>query len=117
MRTLLLVVLLVAAGSRASAGAEESIDPATGLIKAPGWELAAANCGACHSHALVIAQRGDAAFWRSTIRWMQKTQNLWAIPEPSESQLIEYLAENYNESDWGRRPPLPLSLMPEQSSD
>lgn len=117
MRALPFVALLVAAVSCASAAAEEVIDPATGLIKTPGWELAAANCGACHSHALVISQRGDATFWRSTIRWMQKTQNLWPIPEPSETQLIEYLAENYNESDWGRRPPLPLSQMPEQSSD
>ncbi len=84
---------------------------------APGWELVAAHCGACHSHALVTAQRGDAEFWRSVIRWMQKTQNLWSIPEPQESELIEYLAENYNETDWGRRPPLSASLLPGQASD
>ncbi len=91
---------------------EPQRDPASGLIIAPGWELAATHCGACHSHALVTAQRGNAEFWRSTIRWMQKTQNLWQIPEPQESQLIGYLAENYDEKDWGRRPPLPGSLMP-----
>ena len=96
---------------------ENAVDPATGLIVAPGWELVAAHCGACHSHALVTAQRGDAEFWRSTIRWMQKTQNLWQIPEPQEQTLIGYLATHYNETDWGRRPPLPGSLMPPESAD
>lgn len=109
-RTLIAIgMLLLAAHSQA----ETQTDPASGLIIAPGWELAAAHCGACHSHALVTAQRGDMEFWRSTIRWMQKTQNLWQIPQPQESQLIGYLADNYDESDWGRRPPMPGSLMPE----
>ena len=109
----LLIVLSVTGGSWVHG---EERDPATGLILAPGWELVAAHCGACHSHALVTAQRGDAEFWRSTIRWMQKTQNLWQIPEPQETTLIDYLATNYNETDWGRRPPLPHSLMPGSSS-
>ena len=60
-------------------------DPDTGLIVAEGWELAAAHCGGCHSYRLVTAQRGDEAFWRSTIRWMQSTQNLWQIPAAQES--------------------------------
>lgn len=93
--------------------AELELDENTGLILAPGWEMAAAHCGACHSHALVTAQRGDAEFWRSTIRWMQQTQNLWQIPDAQEQELIAYLEVNYNETDWGRRPPLPQSLMPE----
>jgi hypothetical protein len=98
--------------SAASADAEPELDQNTGLVIAPGWEMAAAHCGGCHSHALVTAQRGDAEFWRSTIRWMQKTQNLWQIPAAQEQTLIAYLEENYNETDWGRRPPLPQSLMP-----
>ena len=57
-------------------------------------------------------KRGDAEFWRSTIRWMQKTQNLWQIPAAQEDTLISYLETNYNETDWGRRPLLPQSLMP-----
>lgn len=93
--------------------AEPEVDANTGLIIAPGWEMVAAHCGACHSHALVTAQRGDAAFWRSTIRWMQQTQNLWQIPDAQEQALITYLETNYNETDWGRRPPLAQSLMPQ----
>ncbi len=108
---LLLAMVLWPAGSLQSAAAAE-LDPNTGLIVAPGWELAAAHCGGCHSHQLVIAQRGDAGFWRDTIRWMQRTQNLWQIPEPQEQALLAYLAEHYNETDWGRRPPLPASLLP-----
>lgn len=100
-------------GFNDASAAESGLDANTGLIVAPGWEMAAAHCGACHSHALVTAQRGDAEFWRSTIRWMQKTQNLWQIPDAQERILIAYLEANYNESDWGRRPPLAQSLMPE----
>ena len=121
-RTRLRVAGIIAVIAASSVGSfaraeEDALDPATGLIVAPGWELVAAHCGACHSHALVTAQRGDAEFWLSTIRWMQKTQNLWAIPEPQEQTLIDYLATHYNETDWGRRPPLPASLMPLESAD
>jgi hypothetical protein len=87
-------------------------DPATGLIIADDWELVRAHCGACHSYRLITAQRGDASFWRSAIRWMQRTQNLWALPEAQETAIVDYLARNYNETDWGRRPPLSPVLQP-----
>lgn len=112
MRRILIAIALLLTTHASAAAAPQAIDPDTGLIIAPGWQQAASHCGACHSHALVIAQRGDEEFWRSTIRWMQKTQNLWQIPEPMESRLIGYLASNYNETDWGRRPPLRRSLLP-----
>lgn len=107
MRARLLLLLLLAATAQA-----RETDPRTGLVVSQDWELAAAHCGGCHSHRLVIAQRGDEEFWRSTIRWMQKTQNLWEIPADQEERLIAYLAANYDETDWGRRPALPHSLMP-----
>ena len=92
-------------------------DERTGLIIAPGWELVSAHCGACHSHRLVTSQRGDAEFWLNTIRWMQRTQNLWELPAGQEPQIIGYLAEHYSESEWGRRPPLSASLLPASSQD
>jgi hypothetical protein len=90
--------------------AHAETDQRTGLIIAPGWQLVSAHCGACHSHQLVTSQRGDAEFWLNTIRWMQRTQNLWALPADQEPQIIAYLAEHYSESTWGRRPPLSPSL-------
>ena len=111
MRTMALLLCLLLA-VRAPA-ADSATDPDTGLLIAPGWELVRANCGACHSFRLVTAQRGDEAFWTDAIRWMQRTQNLWQIPAEVETPLIAYLAANYNETDWGRRPPLSPSLMPE----
>ena len=92
--------------------ARAETDQRTGLIIAPGWELVSAHCGACHSHQLVTSQRGDAEFWLNTIRWMQRTQNLWELPADQEPQIIGYLAEHYSESEWGRRPPLSASLLP-----
>ena len=104
--------LLLLATVACHGAAEERTDPATGLVIAAGWEVARAHCGACHSYSLVTAQRGDADFWVSTIRWMQNTQNLWQIPQEQEADLIAYLAANYSESDWGRRTPLSPALMP-----
>ncbi len=96
----------------APAYAGEAVDPASGLVVAPGWELVRAHCGACHAYQLVTSQRGDAEFWRGTIRWMQKTQNLWPIEPNQERAIIDYLAANYAEAEWGRRPNLAPHLMP-----
>ena len=104
--------LLALFGALAAAPARAETDPESGLIKAPGWEAVKAQCGVCHSHKLVTAQRGDAAFWTGLIRWMQATQNLWALPEPLEGEIVSYLATHYNETDWGRRPQLPPTLLP-----
>ena len=72
--------------------------------------LVQAHCSGCHSLQLVESQRGDRDYWLKTIRWMQKTQNLWQIPEPQENVILDYLAENYAEEEWGRRPNLSLGL-------
>ncbi len=104
----LLVIALAATGARA----DPETDPRTGLVIADGWIYVNAHCGACHSYALVTAQRGDERFWTDTIRWMQRTQKLWQIPAEQEEQLISYLATHYNETDWGRRPALAPSLLP-----
>lgn len=108
-RALLAAALL---GAMATAPALAETDRETGLRIAPGWEAVKAQCGVCHSHKLVTAQRGDAAFWSGLIRWMQATQNLWALPAPLEGEIVSYLATHYNETDWGRRPPLPPTLLP-----
>ena len=108
-RALLLLALF---GTLAATPARAETDPESGLIKAPGWEAVKAQCGVCHSHKLVTAQRGDAAFWTGLIRWMQATQNLWALPAPLEGEIVSYLATHYNETDWGRRPQLPPPLLP-----
>ena len=73
--------------------------------------LMQAHCLGCHSQALIASQRGDEAFWLNTIRWMQRTQNLWPIPPEQESALVSYLAEIYAEEAWGRRPQLSPTLI------
>ena len=91
-------------------------DAASGLIKAPGWELVRANCGGCHSHALVIQQRADRQTWLAMIRWMQASQNLWQFPPDTEAQILDYLAANYPPQPNRRRAPIPPSLMPRAST-
>ena len=91
------------------------VDEASGLIKAPGWEFVRANCGGCHSHALVIQQRADRQTWLDMIRWMQASQNLWQFAPDTEAQILDYLAANYPPQPNRRRAPIPPSLMPRAS--
>ena len=113
MRRLLLLTCFVAV---AASGDEGAIDERTGLVIDDGWVYVSAHCGACHSYALVTSQRGDASFWRETIRWMQRTQRLWTIPEEQEQALIAYLAKHYRDTEWGRRAALPEDLLPPPAS-
>lgn len=109
-------LLMTAAVLTANAADGPDTDPDTGLAIAPGWELVRAHCGACHSYRLITAQRGDAGFWRDTIDWMQRTQNLWKLPDDQEQVIVDYLAGAYAGSDWGRRPPLSPRLLPSASN-
>lgn len=94
------------------AAAVAETDSASGLIVDEGWQLARAHCGGCHSYRLVTSQRGDASYWQDTIDWMQRTQNLWPIEAQQRAALVDYLARNYNETSWGRRPALAPGLLP-----
>ena len=90
-------------------------DQATGLIVKPGWEQVRAHCGGCHSHALVTSQRADRQTWLDVIRWMQATQNLWQFQPETETQILDYLEENYGPQPNRRRAPIPPGLMPKRA--
>ena len=62
------------------------------LPEGPGKELVAANCGACHSLRLVVANRMDREKWLDAIRWMQAKHNLWSFPPSVEKQILDYLS-------------------------
>ncbi|MEM1260995.1 MAG: hypothetical protein AAGH76_01230 [Pseudomonadota bacterium] len=113
MRTLAVLLLSVAVTTLAAD--DRPTDSRTGLVIDDGWVLVNGHCGACHSHRLVTAQRGDAEFWLDTIRWMQRTQNLWDLPADQEQAIVAYLAKHYNETEWGRRPALSPTLLPSAS--
>ncbi len=105
----LLAVLLLCMPAMAGPA---DIDRASGLIKSPGWEHVRAHCGACHSYALVTSQRADRKTWLDIIRWMQETQNLWQFQPQVETQMLDYLAENYPPQPNRRRAPIAPRLMP-----
>lgn len=104
---LLIFILSISAGAHAV-----PTDANSGLVLAPNWELVLAHCGACHGYKLITAQRGDRDYWLKTIRWMQRTQNLWPLPPEQEPAILDYLADHYDETEWGRRPPLKSKLLP-----
>ncbi|MEN7341317.1 MAG: hypothetical protein AAAFM81_00185 [Pseudomonadota bacterium] len=108
------LVLLAVLSLPSFASAE--VNAETGLIVDEHWQLVAGMCSSCHSLKIVTAQRGDRVYWEKTIRWMQKTQNLWVIPPEIENKILDYLSKNYADEAAGRRPALPPALMPGKDS-
>ncbi|WP_273566688.1 monoheme cytochrome C [Maribacter halichondriae] len=80
----------------------DGIHVRTGFIEAPGMTETINNCTNCHSAQLVIQNRMNEERWISTIRWMQKTQNLWDLGE-NEKIIVDYLVTNYPPVEKGRR--------------
>ena len=81
---------------------ENGIHVRTGFVEAPGMMETVQNCTNCHSSKLVIQNRMDKERWKSTIKWMQETQNLWDLGE-NEEVIINYLVTNYPPRKKGRR--------------
>ena len=81
---------------------ENGIHVRTGLIDAEGLQVVINNCTNCHSAKLVTQNRMNAERWNATIRWMQKTQNLWDLGE-NQKVIVDYLVANYPVEEKGRR--------------
>lgn len=93
--------------------AQQASPPADSLLADDtDWVLVYAHCSGCHSLRLVVGQRGDRDTWLRLIRWMQETQNLWALTPDVENRILDYLATNYAPEPWTRRAPLPDDLLP-----
>ena len=81
---------------------ENGIHLRTGLIEAEGLMTVVNNCTNCHSSKLVTQNRMSAESWNATIKWMQKTQNLWDLGGNQEI-IVNYLVKNYPVKAKGRR--------------
>ncbi len=86
----------------ASVEIENGIHMKTGFIEAEGLMTVITNCTVCHSSQLVIQNRMNKERWNATIKWMQKTQNLWDLGKNQEV-IVNYLVENYPPTETGRR--------------
>ena len=81
---------------------ENGIHMATGFIDDEGMETTIQNCTGCHSAKLVTQNRMSREGWKTTIEWMQETQNLWDLGK-NEEVILTYLAKNYAPTQKGRR--------------
>lgn len=81
---------------------ENGIHLRTGFVDAVGMQEVINNCTNCHSAKLVTQNRMGKEGWTATIRWMQKTQNLWELGD-KEAIIVEYLAKHYGPIKKGRR--------------
>lgn len=99
----------------ATFAAEYPVDPQSGLIMAPGWELVNYQCNACHTSMIVTQNRGDKAFWQETLQWMVDTQGLWDLSDTWEPTL-SYLSTYYGQAEMDmtifRRLPIESSQLP-----
>lgn len=81
---------------------ENGIHLRTGLKEGEGLMTVVTHCTACHSAKLVMQNRMNMEQWNATIRWMQKTQNLWELGE-NQKIIVDYLVTNYPPPEKGRR--------------
>jgi hypothetical protein len=81
---------------------ENGVHLRTGLIDAEGLMTVVNNCTNCHSAKLVTQIRMNTERWNETIKWMQKTQNLWDLGE-NQKIIVNYLVSNYPPIAKGRR--------------
>lgn len=81
---------------------ENGIHVRTGLVDDDGLMTVVNNCTNCHSAKLVTQNRMSKEQWLTTIKWMQKTQNLWDLGA-NEAIIVAYLAKNYAPKHKGRR--------------
>ena len=110
---LVLALLVAVVTPQLVRASELELDPETGFVVAPGFELVEANCTACHSSRLTLQMRADRDGWLELIRWMQRTQNLWQLPPATEAEILDYLSTHYAPTATRfRRPPLDPSLLP-----
>lgn len=84
---------------------ENGIHVRTGFVDGNGLMTVVTHCTACHSAGLVTQNRMSREGWEQTIRWMQKTQNLWDLGD-NEVVILDYLTAHYAPQKKGRRPNL-----------
>jgi cytochrome c1 len=92
-KNLAVFFLLLSAASAAMS--QEKTDAQTGLVIDEGFETVKQNCTACHSAKLITQTGATRESWQQSIRWMQKTQNLWQFSPETETTILDYLAKNY----------------------
>lgn len=99
------VVLPVAQNQEELPEFENGIHLATGFKEDANLNLVIANCTSCHSAKMVTQNRATRDGWKTMIRWMQETQNLWDLGV-NEAAILDYLAKYYAPEKQGRRQPL-----------
>lgn len=84
---------------------ENKVHVPTGLEEGEGLTEVINNCTNCHSAKLITQNRMNREMWLGSIRWMQKTQNLWDLGK-NEDIILNYLSTHYAPVEKGRREPL-----------
>ena len=116
MKGWLSALVMILGGVTFLFAAAKAMSAESPLIDGEGVQIVSAQCGACHSLALVAQNRADRAGWRALIRWMQDKHGLWPLGE-FEAPILDYLETHYAPAAVGRRRPLAPALMPEVTTE
>ncbi|MEZ9594559.1 cytochrome C [Shewanella sp. 10N.261.52.F9] len=111
----LLALSCLSPAMAADAAKSYPVDPVSGLIMAPGWEMVNYQCNACHTSLIIPQNKGNREVWRDTIQWMVDTQGLWDLSDTWDP-VLDYLSTYYDETGIDmkifRRKPLDSDQMP-----
>ncbi|MFV2003422.1 MAG: hypothetical protein ACC619_10630, partial [Paracoccaceae bacterium] len=66
------------------------------LFIADGVEATFYTCSVCHSEMIVAQQGLTRDGWLELMEWMVDEQGMFEIEEPDLSEILDYLAANYN---------------------
>ncbi|HHG86034.1 MAG TPA: monoheme cytochrome C [Bacteroidetes bacterium] len=94
--------LVDAADEPAGPAIQNGYDVESGLIAKGDYIIVKRSCTSCHSGKLITQNRMSRDSWLTTIRWMQKTQNLSPLGD-NEVLILDYLEKYYAPNKKGRR--------------
>ncbi len=101
------VGVLLDAGSRTLAQDQAGHDQVA-LIQAPedmpegpGRDTVFYMCSACHSMQIVVQQGLSRERWDTVLDWMVEEQGMAELDQATRSEILDYLAEHYNEDRSG----------------
>lgn len=96
MRATSAIASLLAAAAIVPATAQDDMPPGMAAMKpGAGRETTYYMCAGCHSIRLVTQQGMNRARWAGTLQWMTDKQGMPALDPATESEILQYLSEQY----------------------
>jgi len=87
------LALIIGLGGTLPAAAQDDYEA---LPEGENKDLVYGVCSGCHSVKLIMQQGMTRKKWDKTLEWMYEQQGMPRLDEKTESQVLDYLAANFN---------------------